>query len=169
MTTIHTSVTKPTEPISLKDIKEYLAIPMDMTKDDALLDDLIEHARSDAEAYSGRIIANRDMMTTLYYDMSQYYHVVDIDLMNPIIEIISVESVRDDVRKSVKYTRQGYTIRVQLPIAERIEIKYTAGSMPNVEPSILGAIKIMVQQMYRRQPIIFDETLKRMLRKRVNI
>jgi len=156
------------EPVSLKDIKEHLAIP-DLSSDDDLLRDLIAQCRSDAEHWTGRIYADREMETTAILD-GEHGTYVWIPLASPVINVTSVK-VTDGRDESVAdYKIYGNTLVVDVTDMTAVTAVYLAGSSQYLDPSVKGAIKEMVRIAYRRDGTdTMSPAVKRMLWKGVNL
>ena len=155
------------EPVSLKDIKEHLAVP-DLTADDALLRDLIAQCRSDAEHWTGRIYADRDMETSAVLQGER--GMVSIPLQGPVINIISVKVSNGRDETDADYSIYGNTLCVDVTDMLAVTAVYLAGSSQYLDPSVRGAIKEMVRIAYRRDGTdTMSPAVKRMLWKEENL
>ncbi|MFA7162371.1 MAG: phage head-tail connector protein [Candidatus Methanomethylophilaceae archaeon] len=155
------------EPVSLKDIKEHLAVP-DLTADDALLRDLIAQCRSDAEHWTGRIYADRDMETSAVLQGER--GMVSIPLQGPVINVISVKVSNGRDETDADYSIYGNTLCVDVTDMLAVTAVYLAGSSQYLDPSVRGAIKEMVRIAYRRDGTdTMSPAVKRMLWKEENL
>lgn len=155
------------EPVSLKDIKEHLAVP-DLTADDALLRDLIAQCRSDAEHWTGRIYADREMETSAILEGER--GMVSIPLQGPVINVISVKVSNGRDETDADYSIYGNTLCVDVTDMLAVTAVYLAGSSQYLDPSVRGAIKEMVRIAYRRDGTdTMSPAVKRMLWKEENL
>lgn len=155
------------EPVSLKDIKEHLAVP-DLTADDALLKDLIAQCRSDAEHWTGRIYADREMETSAILEGER--GIVTIPLQGPVINVISVKVSNGRDETDADYSIYGNTLCVDVTDMLAVTAVYLAGSSQYLDPSVRGAIKEMVRIAYRRDGTdTMSPSVKRMLWKEENL